>query len=394
MAGKETSVWIDTTPETDFAPLEAGRKVDAVVIGGGIAGLLSAWLLQEAGLEVAVVEKERIVTNTTGNTTAKLTSQHYLIYDFLIREHGGKTARLYAEANQQGIDRIEQLAQRQGIDCDFDRRSAYVYTERAEVVSEIQAEVRAAQSLGLPASFEKETDLPFSVKAAVKFDRQAHFHPRKFLLGIAKAFVERGGRIYEQTEATGIVPGSPHRVETKKGRLESTYVVEATKYPFWRPELFEDAMWRKLSYALGIRLKAGSSYPQGMYINHDEPLRSIRSHPYEDGELLIFGGDSHDQKDEYDKDQHWRSLLADAKQKFAVEELLYRWVAGDTMPHDRLPYIGPYPKHPTIFIATGFRAWGLAWAAAAATFIKDSVASHPRAEWPFGLERLNVSQKK
>jgi len=389
LPGQATSVWLDTTPETDYPKLsKSGAKYDAAIVGGGIAGLLTAWFLQAAGLKIAIVEKEHIVENTTGNTTAKLTSQHYMVYNDLVDKHGRQTAQTYADANQQAIDDIEKLAKELNIDCDFSRRDAYVYTHQDKKVAEIEKEVETTKSLGLPASFEETSDLPFPIKAAIKFSHQAQFHPRKFLLAIASELAKNGADIYEETEAEGIEPGTPNVLKTKKGNIKADYIIEASKYPFWQPDMFKDAMWRKLSYALGLRIEG--KYPQGMYITTDDPLRSIRSHPYKDGELLIFGGDSHELTPDYDKNQHWQNLLDDAPKKFKVKEVIYRWIAGDNMPYDLLPYIGPYPKHPNIYIATGFRAWGLTWAMVAAHIISDDIAGkpHPWAE-TFSLNRLH-----
>lgn len=390
LPGKDTSVWIDTTPKTNY-PTLGGKNItsDVAIVGGGITGVLAAWFLQEAGFNVALVEKSRLVKSTTGNTTAKLTSQHYLIYNYLIKQKGEAVARAYAKANEDGINDIEKLAKELSIDHDFSRRSAYVFTQDEKKVHEIKEEVKAAKKIGLPSSFETMTDLPFDIKGAIKFSDQAQFHPRKFLLGIVKNLDTKKTRIFEETEAVTIKPGGVNTVETKQGQIKAKFVVEASKYPFWRPEMFKKAMWTKLSYGLGVLLKDENQYPQDMYINIENPRRTIRSHPYKDGQIMIFGGESHKLEPGYDKNEHYRNLVEDVNKKFDVKEVVYRWVAGDTMPHDRMPYIGEYPDHPNIYIATGYRAWGLAWAMAAAQAITNKALSHP-VPWAehFSLKRL------
>jgi glycine/D-amino acid oxidase-like deaminating enzyme len=389
MPGRETSLWLATTPTTDYPKYQASDDVfDAVIAGGGIAGILTAWQLHQAGLKVAVVEKNKIVENTTGNTTAKLTSQHNLVYDFLIKKHGQEAARAFGQANQQAITDIKQLAEELKIDCDFEPGDAYVYTERDDKLADINQEVEAAKSLGLPASFETSIELPIDIKGAIKFSDQAQFHPRKFLLGIAKAMSDKVS-IYEQTEVLDIVPGQTPTLKTKNGDIKAKYIIGATKYPFWRTEIFEEATWTKLSYALGVRLM--SDYPRQMYITTEHPVRSIRSHPYEDGRLLIFGGESHEMTKDYDKAEHYQNLIDDVTKRFEVEEIIYRWIAGDVMPNDRMPYIGSYPGEKNIFIITGFHAWGLAWGMAASRMIRDAiVGSNNDYGRFFNLDRLKA----
>lgn len=388
--GKNTSLWIDTTVKTKYPTLSSNETTcDVLVIGGGITGIISAWLLQNEGLNVVLIEKDRLVEYTTGNTTAKLTSQHYLVYNHLVEDFGEETARAFAKANQDAIEKFESISRKLGIDCDFSRRDAYVYTESAEKLAEIKREVEVTQMLGLPSSLETTTDLPFPVKGAIKFANQAQFHPRKFLLPLVEEFVTKGGKVYEQTEAVDIKPGDPNVVETKNGRITAKYIVEAVKESFWQEKLFEKAAWIKISYALGVRLRG--DYPQGMYITTDDPIRSIRSHPYKDGQLLIFGGESHKLEGDLHEDEHYNNLLRDVQKRFDVESVEYRWLAGDVMPYDLMPYIGEYPNYPNVYVATGFRAWGLAWGMAAAHIITDKIMSRP-VPWaePFGLGRLTT----
>lgn len=388
LPGKDTSLWLDTTPKTSYPKLEEDAKFDVVIAGGGITGIMCGWILQREGLNTAIIEKNRIIENTTGNTTAKLTSQHYLLYHDLINEQGQETAQAYAAANETSIDEIEEIVKAHNIDCDFERTDAYVYTNDDKKVQEVKNEVTAAQRLGLPATYEPKIELPFDIKASIRFANQAQFHPRKFLLPLADDFSKKGGRIYENTEAKDIKPGLlSQTLVTADGKIEAKYVIEATKYPFWKPKIFEKVMWTKLSYALGVRIRG--DYPRGMYITTDEPLRSIRSHPYKEGQLLIFGGDSHKMEKGYDKDEHYQNLVDDVTRSYEVEEILYRWIAGDAMPYDKMPYIGEYPEYKNIFVATGYRAWGLAWSVAAARIITGSILNRPLL-WskPFSPARL------
>lgn len=391
LQGEDVSLWVATTPQTQYKALSMDDTLfDAVVVGGGITGIVTAYRLQESGLNVALVERGRIVEWTTGGTTAKLSSQHYLVYDHLIKRHGVDVARAFASANQRGIDDVEDLSRELAIDCDFSRRDAYVFTEQPEKVAAMKAEVEAALSLGLPASFEDKIDLPYDIAGAVRFADQAQFHPRKFLLPLAEKFVALGGVIYEQTNATDIKPGSPNIVVTDKGELRGHHVVQASGEPFWHSEIFAGRMWIKMSYGLAVELNDPAAYPSSMYITTDTPMRTIRSADYDAGQLLIFGGESHEYDDEtFDADRHYRNLIDDVRRLYDVKRIAYRWLAGDFMPYDRIPFIGPDPEYPDIYTITGYRAWGLAWAMSAARGITSYIEGRPE-PWTryFSLDRL------
>ena len=392
LEGKDSSLWIATTPRTNYPSLSGDDTTyDLAVVGGGITGVMAVYFAQLRGLKAVLIEKNRLVEWTTGGTTAKLSSQHYLIYDFLIKRHGKEVAQAYADANEKGIDKIESLAKELSIDCDFSRRSAYVYSADTTKVNDVKAEVDAALQLGLPASFETSTDLPFSVTAAIKFSDQAQFHPRKFLLGLVDRFVQNGGVVYENTKATDITAGDPNIVVTEQGNIKAKNILQASGEPFWGGEIFDDYMWMKMSYALAVSLKDPKAYPENMYITTDKPMRTIRTADYKGQPVMIFGGESHElDNDNFDPDRHYKNLIDDVHRKFDVDKILFRWLAGDYMPYDRIPYIGAMPTNRSIFTITGYRAWGLAWAVSATQAIIDDVSGKP-AKWvkPFELDRLS-----
>jgi glycine/D-amino acid oxidase-like deaminating enzyme len=391
LPGKDVSLWIDTTERTSYPLLssEAGRY-DVCVVGGGITGVVAAYRLMQSGRTVALVERDHIVEWTTGCTTAKLSSQHYLVYDYLMERHGEAVAKAFADANQNGIDEIESLSNELSIECEFSRRDAFVFSQSPDNVGVFEAEVDAARRLGLPAHFVTSTELPFDVEAVVRFDNQAQFHPRKFLLKMAEAFVSGGGVIFEHTNATTITPGEPNVITTDRGPLRADVVIQASGEPFWRSEIFDGRMWLKMSYALAAELEDPTEYPEGMYITTDDPMRTIRSAEYEGRPVLVFGGESHSfDEATYDEGSHYRSLVEDVQRRFGVERIHCRWLAGDFMPYDRIPFIGPDPEYPSIHVITGYRAWGLAWAMSAAHGIISHIDGAP-ADWVrhFSLERL------
>ena len=199
LPGKAESFWITSSPGTEFPPYPQNITVDVAIVGGGYVGIASAVLLKEAGFKVAVIEARRIVHGVTGYTTAKVSSLHRLIYKHLVSTFGNEQALQYAEANQKAIDRIEAIINANNISCDFSRLPFYTFAETDEYAQKIEEEVKAAQSLGLPASFVQNVPLPFTVKAAVRFENQAQFHPRKFLLPLALMVPGNGSFLFEQT---------------------------------------------------------------------------------------------------------------------------------------------------------------------------------------------------
>ncbi len=240
LPGNAESYWIDSTPATDYSPLTADLAVDVVVVGGGIAGLCTAWELVQAGRSVAVLEADRIAASVTGHTTAKLSALHTLIYAKIGKAFGTDAARLYAQSQQSAIERVVDVAARLGIDCDLERVPAFTYAESADQVHQVRAEAEAAREAGMDASFVTDTGLPFPIAGAVRVENQAQFHPRKYLLGLAEDLTRAGGRIFEHSRAVGLDERAPCRVSTERGATVSARdVVVATHYPvFDRALLF------------------------------------------------------------------------------------------------------------------------------------------------------------
>ena len=236
----DESYWIPTSPSTSHPVLTSDITVDVAVVGGGIAGICTAWELTRTGCSLALVEADRIVTGTTGYTTAKLTALHGLIYARLRSSFNAEVAELYARSQTDAIEHVAATVRDLGIDCDFERRPAFTYVESSEQGDLIRDEVAAAQTAGLPASLVTETDLPFPVAAAIRIENQAQFHPRRYLLALAQDLIRRGGQIYERSRVVGLDEGEPWGLTTDAGHtVTATDVVVATHFPvFDRALLF------------------------------------------------------------------------------------------------------------------------------------------------------------
>jgi glycine/D-amino acid oxidase-like deaminating enzyme/nitrite reductase/ring-hydroxylating ferredoxin subunit len=368
-ARRNTSLWVDTAPATDYPPLEPGGHFDVAVLGAGIAGLTTAYLLERQGARVAVIEAGRVAAGVTAYTTAKVSSLHGTIYSTIERKFGADGASVYGAANELAKEWMSARVEELGIDCDWRWKPAFTYAEDERDVAKVQQEVEAAQRAGLPASFTTETDLPWPIEGAVRFENQAEFHPRRYLLALA----ERLANVYEGTRATGVSAGSPHRVQTTRGEITAGDVVVATHFPFLDRAGFFARMHPERSYGLGVHLNGGDP-PQGMYLSTESPAHTIRSHPTANGEMLIAGGGSH-KVGQADEAERVQELEAWVHARFDVRSIEYRWSTQDNMPVDSLPYIGRLlPFQRGIWVATGFLKWGLTNGTAAGLILADLIA--------------------
>ena len=369
LPGRPVSAWIDGADRPERPPLARDLECDVAIVGGGIIGLTSALLLQRAGARVAVLEQRRIGDGTSGNTTAKVTSLHGLTYASLASQHDQETARAYGEANEYGLQQVVDLAEELAIDCDLRRKPAYTYTEDPAERGKIEDEVSAAQALGLPATYTEETDLPFGIAAAVRFDEQAEFQPVKYLAGLAEALDREGQTVYEHTRVVG---AKGTGVETEAGQaVVAERVIVATHLPFIDRGLFFARSHPERSYALSVRLDG--PVPQGMYLSTESPAHTLRAIPWADGERFLVGGESHPMG-KGDSVESYRKVEAFARRRFKVASVEHRWSAHDHRPEDGLPYIGAAtPFSDRVLTATGMRKWGLALGTAAAAILRDAV---------------------
>lgn len=368
------SYWLASTVKTSYPALEEDLKIDVAIVGGGMTGITSAYMLKREGLRVAVVEAGKILQGTTGHTTAKITSQHSLIYNRIKRYMGEERARQYAEANEAAISTISGLIKHEGIDCDFQWEPAYTFTLTDSYIQKVADEANTAANLGLKASYIENIPLPFKVKGAVKFDGQARFHPRKYLLALADKIEGDGSYIFENTRVVDINEGNPGTVVTNQGKkITAGNIVIASHFPCFDGMGFYFArMYPERSYALAVKVK--EKFLGGMYITAEDPGKSLRAQEHEGEELLIISGEHHKTAHGTNLHKHYENLLEFAKKHYDVKDLLYRWSTQDYTTLDKVPYTGRLTsKMPNIYVATGFRKWGMTNSTASAMIIKDLI---------------------
>ena len=348
-----SSIWRATTAIAPRNALEGDIEAEAAVIGGGLAGVLTAYFLQERGIETVLLEADRLGSGQTGNTTAKVTSQHGLLYHKLIRELGEEGAGQYARANQRAITAYRDLIGEKSIDCQWEERPAYLYTSMDREL--LQEEAHGAWRLGIDAKFTPDTELPFPVKGAVQFEGQAQFHPLKFLEHIARELV-----VYEGTRAVKVEGDT---ILTDRGRVKARHIVFASHFPFMNaPGYYFLRLHQERSYVLALE----HAQPlNGMYLGVDEGGLSLRT----SGALLLLGGGGHRTGENSAGGRY--DLLHQAAQAYWPQAgETAHWSAQDCVPLDGVPYIGRFsPSAPDWYVATGFQKWGMTSSMVAASIL-------------------------
>lgn len=350
------AIWRREISLPERVPLRGDLEADAAVIGAGMAGVLIARELGARGIKTVVLEAAALGSGQTGNTTAKITAQHGLIYQRLIGQFGEEKARQYARANQQAVERYRQLA-RDGVECDFVDCPAYLYSQ-SEALS-LEREAAACRKLGLEASFTVTTALPFPVKGAVRMEGQAMFHPLKFLKCAAE-----GLTLYEHTPVLAV---RGNQLITPLGRVTAEHIVFAAHYPFLNfPGFYFARMHQDRSYVAAVEHAAELD---GIYYGVDPGGLSFRNA----GPFLLVGGGGHRTGRNQEGGQY-RMLERRAKELWPACRAVARWSAQDCMTLDGVPYIGPFsPTRPQWYVATGFQKWGMTSSMVAAGLIADAI---------------------
>jgi glycine/D-amino acid oxidase-like deaminating enzyme len=388
---KEASLLKPEGFKPQYPKLESNIEVDAVIVGGGITGITCAYLLKKAGQKVAVLEKDAIGSGTTGHTTGKVTAQHNLMYAGMYNHLGAQKARLYGQANQTAVEEIAKLIKSENIDCGFERADNYVYTADPKRVSEFKNEAKIAERLGLPASFEKTSPLPFKITAAVKFANQGHFSAQKYIEALAKKIVGKGSYIFEQTRAMSFHDGQPCAVGTSKGQVTAKNIIVATNVPTL--PLVARVAFCVLEYPQTSYLIAGSPRVKlsgGMYISPDKDHYSLLPVGKGKDQILLVGGENHIRGHGIAKN-HQQKLADYAELHFGMTQVKYRWQAWDYLAYDGIPLIGRlYPWSKNLYVVTAFKKWGLSHSMVAAMILRDRVLGQPN-PWAktFNSQRLS-----
>lgn len=347
------SVWTDTVDLPKFLSLNKDIKTDVLIIGGGLCGILCAYQLEKAGINYILVEGSKIASGITKSTTAKITSQHGIIYRKLIENFGKEKAKMYLDINELSLSRYKSLCK--DIDCDFEEKDAYTYSLNDR--TKIEEEVESLNSLGFNAEFMEKTELPFPICGAVKFNNQAQFNPLKFIAEITK-----GLNIYENTFVKELKPGC---AITSGGKIYAKKIIVATHFPFINKHgSYFLKLYQHRSYVSAYENAASLS---GMYVDENKKGMSFRS--YEN--LLLIGGGGHRTGKQGGA---WKPIHSFTQEYYPDSKLKYEWATQDCMTLDSVPYIGNYSKSTTnMYVATGFNKWGMTSSMAASIILCDLI---------------------
>lgn len=346
------SIWNNIKKE-EFNSLSGDLKTDVLVIGGGMCGILCAYMLKAAGVDCVLAEADSICAGITNGTTAKITLQHGLIYDSIIKKYGIETASLYLESQQEALARLKRLANSAG--ATVESCNAFVYSLHDRSV--IEKEVEAYNKIGCNAEFCTDTELPFAVAGAIKVENQGKFHPLQFAYAISK-----GLTIYENTRILEI---KDNTAITNTGKITAKKIIVSTHFPFINKHGgYFLKMYQHRSYVLALR---NAQAIKDMYVDEAKEGLSFRSY----GDVLLLGGGSHRTGND---GGNWEELRRFAKEYYPDAVEVARWATQDCMTLDSMPYIGQYSKlTPGLYVATGFNKWGMTSSMVAALLLTDMI---------------------
>lgn len=370
------SVWSATAELPQSDPLTEHTYADVCVVGGGIAGLSTAYALVHAGDTVAVLDDGSIGSGETQMSSAHLSSAIDDGLQEIERLHGTYGAQLAWESHAEAIDRIEEIVRRERIECDFERVDGYLFLAPGDSSSYLDREFQAAHRAGWE-SVERVAQLPAEslyTGPALRFPGQAQFHPLKYLAALARAIERAGGRIYTNTHVTGIEGGRAVRVHAKSGMVTASAVVVATNSPINNRVVIHTKQAPYMSYVIGVRIPSGS-VPHALYWDTATPYHYVRVQPGGDHDILIVGGEDHKTGQENNTAQRYARLEAWTRERFPMaQETVFKWAGQILETFDGLAYIGRNPlDHENVYIVTGDSGHGLTHGTIASLLITDLV---------------------
>lgn len=369
------SFWINTFKSKEYPSLDKNLKVDVCIIGGGITGISCGYYLTRNNLKVCILEKDNIMQKTSGHTTAKITSQHGLIYKYLYDSYGINTAKKYLDSNQEAITNIKNIIDLENIDCDFEFENNYIYTINNNSIKKIKDEIQILKKLGYDARYLDKLSLPITnIKAAIEFNHQAQFNPIKYTQALCDYITNNNNLIFENSKVTKLKKvGTEYNIYANNKTVTAKHVIISTRYPIINfPGFHFLKMYSESSNLIAI--DTSSPLFKGMYINADIPTYSFRTAIYNGKRILLIGGMNHKTGAKIDLSNSYAILEQKAKELYPDAQILHKWNTHDSISLDKIPYIGDFSNlYPNVYVATGFKKWGMTTSNVAANIIVDKI---------------------
>ncbi len=378
--GKHISYWLDSAERTKFPSLKKDVAVDVAIIGGGIAGITTAFILKNQGFKVALIEANRIVGDVTAGTTAKITTTSSLIYSNIKSNFGDKFALKFYKANTDAFQTIQNIVKEFKIQCDYKMSPLYLYSSNEDSFYLIENEYNSLNELGIPAQL--TDDLPYPHKGlGILHENQAEFHPKKYLNHLVDCIEGEGSFVFEKTKVINVEDFESKKnisiedyddikiVHTNKGDLLANFVVIATNSPIYDPDSVCNFMYQNKSYIMGIYTNKNNNSSMFVDVN---PFHSYRATNTEKGEMLIVGGEHHAVGEAKDTWECYKQLNNYIEDVFDTRDIEYFWSNQDNSTEDGVPLIGE-TSHNGVYIATGFGSWGMTTGTISANIISQLI---------------------
>ena len=366
--------WILSSKGKDYKKLTNDLETECLIVGGGIPGITTAYLLSKKGVKVTVVDADKIGAGCSGRNTGKVTTQHSIVYSKIKKEYGLENAKAYYEANNKALNLMESIIKENNIDCNFERLPSYIFTESDNYIKDLEEEFNVCTEIAIDCEYHKSLELPLDIKAAISFKNQGQFNPKKYIDALAELVVKQGGTIYENTVIKDVDKRKINKITTEDGySIDASKLVIASHHPFYDGMSFYFARLEpERSYLIAMdKIK---EFPKGMFINVEEPSRTIRTYEGDGEKLILVGGEKH-RVGKGNADKNYYDILENySKEKFGQGEVKYKWSAQDCLSTDNIPYIGYINKEfDNVYVATGFSKWGMTNGTVAAMIISNLI---------------------
>ena len=390
------SYWNEEWETRKYPKLNQNISADVAIIGGGLTGIQTAYYLANRGLKVVVLEKDKLCCGTSGGSTGKITSQHGLIYKYLKDLNGREYAKKYYDANEEAKENIIKIINKENIDCDLERKNAYVFTESENEVQSIKQEIEYTKKLGIESEFASKIDIPIDIYGAIKFENQAQFDPVKYVYGLSKSIIKNGGEIYENSKVIETIQDDgKYNIITKEGMVKAKHLVITTRYPIIRfPGYYFIKMYQSTSYAVLVDTNTDLNF-DGYYINQETPTLSFRTIKSGNKNLLLAVGYDYKTGTEI-VGNPFEYLKARIQKMYPEAKVLKTWTSEDCISLDKIPYIGDFSDiMDNCYVATGFNKWGITSSNIAAKIIIDKILGNEN-EYAdiFESSRLGIIKNK